>query len=445
MRKITIIGGGSRNWAITFMRDLALDEGFEGELNLYDIDQEASLNNAEVARRIFTLAGRQDRISCRAQADLGKALDGACFVIISIEPGLTECRYGDLVLPEQYGILQTVGDTTGPGGIMRARRALPLFFDFARQIEKHCPDAWVVNYTNPMTLCTAALYRAFGSIKAFGCCHEVFGTQRYIAGLAEKWFNAPSIERKDIHLDITGINHFTFAAKASWNGIDLMPRLKEHARDPFFLEDHSAIAEERKKSEKWFECDRLVAMAFLRDFEAIGAAGDRHLCEFVPFFLTSEDNIASYGITRTPYQWRIREAARKKDLKFTDSELNKGRSDEEGVAIMNALLGGSSLVTNINFPNHGQAPYLAQGAIAETNALISSSGISPLSAALPSEALQHMIRSVSDEQSLVLDAMWEGDEQKLFQAFVSDPLVRISLKASRRLFDQMLKASEIRY
>ncbi|HNT01941.1 MAG TPA: hypothetical protein PKJ80_07915, partial [Candidatus Saccharicenans sp.] len=85
----------------------------------------------------------------------------------------------------------------------------------------------------------------------------------------------------------------------------------------FFLEDHSSIAEERKKSEKWFECDRLVAMAFLRDFNALGAAGDRHLCEFVPFFLTSEDNIASYGITRTPYQWRIREAARKKDLKFT--------------------------------------------------------------------------------------------------------------------------------
>ena len=445
MRKITIIGGGSRNWAITFMRDLALDESFEGELNLYDIARKASLDNAEVAKRIFTLAGCQGRIKCKAEPNLGKALDGACFVIISIEPGLTECRYGDLVLPEQYGILQTVGDTTGPGGIMRARRALPLFFDFARHIEKHCPEAWVVNYTNPMTVCTAALYRGFGSIKAFGCCHEVFGTQRYIAGLVEKWFDAPLAERRDIHLDITGINHFTFAAKASWNGIDLMPRLKEHSRDPFFLEDHSSLAEQRRRSEKWFECDHLVAMAFLRDFEALGTAGDRHLCEFVPFFLTSEENIASYGIPRTPYKWRIREASRKKDLKFTDAELNMGRSDEEGVAIMKALLGGSSLMTNINFPNLGQAPYLAQGAIAETNAFICASGIYPLPASLPSEALQHMIRSVSDEQNLVLDAMWENDEQKLFQAFVSDPLVRLSLKDARRLFDQMLKVSEIRY
>ena len=118
---------------------------------------------------------------------MADALRGADFVVLSIEPGPTEARYADLVIPAKYGILQPVGDTTGPGGIARALRAVPIYTDFALKIERYCPKAWVINYTNPMTLCMAALYAATPKIKAFGCCHEVFHTQKRLAGLVAAW------------------------------------------------------------------------------------------------------------------------------------------------------------------------------------------------------------------------------------------------------------------
>ena len=138
---ITIIGGGSRLWAISFMKDLTLNKEAHGTVTLYDIDPKASRNNVEVGMRMLHLNGQEGRFKYSVEDNLEKALDGADLVIIAIEPGRIECRRADLLLPEEYGIKQTVGDTTGPGGLIRARRALPLFFDFARAIEKCCPAA----------------------------------------------------------------------------------------------------------------------------------------------------------------------------------------------------------------------------------------------------------------------------------------------------------------
>ena len=148
--RVCIIGGGSRLWAIQFLKDLTLQDKLGAHVVLYDIDKNAAENNEEVANEIFRINGKADVLSVSVASTLDEGLRGADFVIIAIEPGLTEIRKFDLELPEEYGILQSVGDTTGPGGLMRARRAIPLFIDFARAIEKNCPDAWVINYTNPM-------------------------------------------------------------------------------------------------------------------------------------------------------------------------------------------------------------------------------------------------------------------------------------------------------
>ena len=155
--RICIIGGGSRLWAIQFLKDLTLQDKADADVVLYDIDMKAAERNKEVADRIFRINGKSSVMTVSVAITLPEGLRGADFVIIAIEPGVIGIRKYDLELPEEYGILQSVGDTTGPGGIMRARRALPLFFDFAREIERNAPDAWVINYTNPLTLCTAAL------------------------------------------------------------------------------------------------------------------------------------------------------------------------------------------------------------------------------------------------------------------------------------------------
>ena len=435
--KICIIGGGSRLWAIQFMKDITYNTMTHGTVVLYDIDVKAAENNVKVGEQTLRVNNSKERFKFVAEPVLDKALEGCDLVIISIEPGSVYCRKGDLLIPEKYGILQTVGDTTGPGGIMRARRALPLFFGFAEKIKKICPDAWVINYTNPMTLCTAALYRAFPKIKALGCCHEVFHTENFLAKCVSEWFGVDTPDRRDITIDLTGVNHFTWITGAWWKEHDLMPGLKVIADNPKTFEDKTAVAAERKAQEKWFDNDNLIALALLRDFGALGAAGDRHLAEFVPFILSSEKELERYGVVRTPYEWRVKEAERKKNKVFTDDELKAEQSDEEGVDIMRSLMGDRVLRTNINSPNEGQISYLPKGRIVESIGYISENSIKPIMSSDPPLAVQNMIRRVSDIQQMTLDAIWNNDEKLLFSAFVSDPLVNIPLSEAHKLFDEM--------
>ncbi|MFA7560211.1 MAG: alpha-galactosidase [Sphaerochaeta sp.] len=440
--RICIIGGGGRLWPIQFMKDLTLRAGTNGHLVLHDIDHEAAVNNVEVAKRIFAANNRSGSFTVSAEDDLATALRGADIVVISIEPGKSEARWADLVLPEEYGILQSVGDTTGPGGIIRARRALPLFFEFGRQIAKACPGAWVINYTNPLTLCTAALYKAFPTINALGCCHEVFHTQNYLAQRASKALSIDVPDRRAISLDLTGVNHFTFVTAASYNGVDLLAPLKTEVMDEATFPNLTDVALQRIKDEAWFTCDQKIALAFLKEFGALGAAGDRHLAEFVPYFLDRDETLHSYGVVRTPYEWRVRQAAEKRAKTFSDEELIAQKSDEEGVDIMAALLGEGVMITNVNVPNVGQVPYLPLGHIVETNAVIDHGRITPIVGSVPSLALQNLIRRVSEVQELTLAGMWEGDEELLFQAFLLDPLNDLSLKDSRDLFRRMILASD---
>ncbi|MGN0905604.1 MAG: alpha-galactosidase [Bullifex sp.] len=443
--RICIIGGGSRLWAIGFFRDLAFNKMTHGTVVLHDINHQAALNNVCVGERTMKLNGSEGRFAFISEDNLEKALEGADLVIISIEPGDITCRKGDLVTPEEYGIYQSVGDTTGPGGIMRARRAIPLFLGFAEAIKKVCPDAWVINYTNPMTLCTAALFRGFPGIKALGCCHEVFHTETFIAELVEKWFDVPRPDRREIHVDITGVNHFTWVTGAVWNGIDLMPRLRKLACNPETYRDRSETAKERIAKEEWFDSDHIIALSLLRDFGALGAAGDRHLAEFVPWYLTDDESLHRYGVVRTPYRWRTEEDKRKKEKIFTDEELIATLSDEEGVDIMRSLMGDRTLYTTINRPNEGQISFLPKGRIVESNGFISQDSIRPIVSSDPPLAVQNMIRQVSDTQQMVLDAVCDDDDGLLFAAFLSDPLVNIQRDKARELFDRMLKECVIRY
>ncbi len=441
---ITIIGGGSRLWAISFMKDLTLEKDAHGTVTLYDIDKKAAQNNVEVGTRMLRVNGEEDRFTYRAENDIEKALTGADLVIIAIEPGRIECRKADLVLPEEYGIKQTVGDTTGPGGLIRARRALPLFFDFAKKIEKCCPDAWVINYTNPMTLCTAALYRGFPAIKAFGCCHEVFHAEDNLCRIAERKYGVLP-KRRELDVDITGVNHFTFITSAFWNGHDLLKDVDEIVKNPETFSDHTAEAGRRTEEEKWFECDSLVAYTFYKNFGVLGAAGDRHLSEFVPWFLSDEKYLNSLGVISTPYSWRVRNDREKKAKVFSDEELKVTPSGEEGVDIMMALLGEKKLKTNMNMPNRGQISFLPEGRIVESLGLIERDRVTPMVAKNPPLALQNLIRRISDEQQVALDAILSGDDEMLFQAFLMDPLVNLPVSRARELFERMIMEGSLRY
>jgi alpha-galactosidase len=435
--KIAYIGGGSRGWAWGLMKDLALCPHLKGRIALYDIDYAAAASNARIAETIFRHAQSKTYFRATAERTARAALRGADVVVCSIEPGPMTMRYADLQIPARYGIVQPVGDTVGPGGLMRALRAVPVYVEYARLIAEVCPKAWVINYTNPMTLCTAALYAGAPEIRAFGCCHEVFGTQHRLSRLVEQWFRVPRPKRHDIQLDITGVNHFTFATAAAWNGHDLMPRLRRMVAGDGFFRDRSAAARARREKREWFSSDGLIAFDFLRRFGALGAAGDRHLAEFVPWYLGSEKEIERWGVILTPYAWRIRDARAKAKRRGPKLDGLSG-TGEEGVLQILGLMGLQSIDTNVNLPNRGQAPDLPAGAVVETYAQFRRDSLKPVVSRPMPPALAAVMRKVVDVQRLTLEAAIDRDRDLAFQALLNDPLVRLPTDRAWKMFNEML-------
>ena len=437
--KIAYIGGGSRYWARDLITELALTPRLTGQIDLYDLNHGAALRNVAVARRIYGRPEAVTRFRVRAVRRLADALKGADFVVLSIEPGPTEMRFADIVIPQRHGILQPVGDTTGPGGIARALRAVPLYHEFGRAIAEHCPRAWVINYTNPMTLCTAALYAAAPGIKAFGCCHEVFHTQHDLARFVAKWFGVPRPPRQAIALDIAGVNHFTWTTAATWAGHDLLPKLRETVADPACFRSRRAYALDLRRRQSWFEYSGLVALDLFRRFGALGSAGDRHLVEFVPWYATSEANLHRWGVILTPYAYRIaRSRLPDKNLAHYARTPIKA-SEEEGVRMMEALLGLAPLDTNVNLPNRGQMADAPLGVVVETYAQLRRDRATPVVAGPLPAGARALVRRIIDVQALTQQAALARDVDLAFQALLADPLVRIPADDAWKMFTAMLR------
>src|SRR3954451_14101398 len=220
--KIAYIGGGSRGWAQMLMGDLATCPELTGEVVLYDINLESARRNEAFGNWLQDQPGVQSRWRYRAVEQIGDALTGADFVFISIQPGTLEMMGHEIATAEKYGLFFPVGDTTGAPGLMRGLRSAIIYSDFAEAIATHCPTAWVINYTNPMTICTRTLTKVAPELKVFGCCHEVFGTQHLLAELARKYLNLDRTPSRDeIQVNVLGINHFSWIDRATYQGHDL--------------------------------------------------------------------------------------------------------------------------------------------------------------------------------------------------------------------------------
>ena len=438
--KIAYIGGGSRGWAWGLMSDLATAGDLSGDVYLYDIDFEAAKANEKIGNIYNTLEGTKSKWTYHAVKTPKEALTGANFVVISILPGTFDEMESDVHTPEKYGIYQSVGDTTGPGGIVRAMRTIPMFEVIANYIKEYCPDAWVINYTNPMTLCVKTLYNTFPEIKAFGCCHEVFGTQGILMRVVEEYFGK-KVKRQEIHVNPVSVNHFTWLTKATYEGIDLFPYYKQ------FCEKH-ADGLPRPSDNNWmnnhFASADKIKMELFRKYGYIAAAGDRHLAEFCPgkWYLESPERVLEMKFALTPVSWRKKDlqSRLKKSHDLVNGELTPDlwTTGEEGVLQMRALLGLGDLVTNVNLPNVGQIPNLPLGAVVETNAVFRDNDLRPVMAGpIPKEILP-LVSRVCTEQEAVFDAITRRDLDAIFQSFVSDPLVTCSLSDAKKMFDEMI-------
>lgn len=443
--KVAYIGGGSKAWARIFMNDLAMAEDLGGEVALYDIDPQAAERNQKLGNRLSADPRAKSRFLYTVAENLPTALKGADFVIISILPGTFEDMRSDVHAPEKYGVWQSVGDTAGPGGVLRAMRTVPLYEGFARAIRDHCPKAWVMNYTNPMSICVKALYDVFPGIKAFGCCHEVFGTQEFLAAVVSEQMGIPRPGRSEIITDVSGINHFTWITKARWGDVDVMKLLPAFI-DRFYEEGYSEHGDREAWKHDCFAYGNKVKENLFRRYGVLGAAGDRHLAEFLPgkWYLGSPEDVKAWQFSLTTVDYRIAQAdhLRKEaeDLAEGRKEVYFGDSGEEGVDLMKALLGLGDLASNANLPNNGQMPAFPHGAVVETNCVFSKDSVKPVRAyGLPGPVRNLVYRACQNVEDLY-DGIRRRDRRTIFAAFVNQALCgNLTLPQAESLFAEMCR------
>jgi alpha-galactosidase len=432
--KIAFIGGGSVQWTPTLVADMALTETLAGaELVLHDIDAEALDLLARASRRIVAQLGGNLRVS--TTLDRAEALDGAAFVILCVAIGGLPAMRNDLEIPERYGIRQSVGDTVGPGGLARGLRHIPFAVQVAREMEQLCPDAWLLNLTNPMTTICRGVTRAT-SIHAIGLCHEVSGLRHHLAGL----FGVPV---ETITFDVAGINHLPVILRCDVGGKDGFALLREWlaTHDPF---EFARGVEPGNVFDVFI--DRLaLKLTLFEQLDVLFGAGDRHVAEFFPNVLTEQTEWGRrYGILLTTVDQREEMArVRRSHIEYyvNGGEWRLGKSGGQLAAGLAALLGGPRGRFVVNVPNRGQVDNLPREAVVECVAEIDALGVRPLAVgALPPAAYAIVAPHVA-RQELIVEAALTGEWVPALAALATDPLVRDPATVEP-LLDELMSANQ---
>jgi len=440
--KIAYIGGGSKQWARVFMSDLAVSQDLSGEIALYDIDLEAARRNAAIGSRINQNPAARSHFTYTVCPRLEDALEGADFVIISILPGTFREMRSDVHAPEKYGVYQSVGDTAGPGGILRAMRTVPYYEEFARKIRDICPNAWVLNFTNPMSICVKTLYDVFPEIKAFGCCHEVFHTQDFLTCVLKETRGIQA-DRTEIYTDACGINHFTWITEAKYGSIDLLALLPEFM-DKYYEEGYYEGYDRFAFRYDTFAYGNKVKLDLYRKFGALAAAGDRHLAEFVSnlWYLRDPETVKQWQFGLTTVDFREEQQAQRvaETIEFANGTkpFPLTGSSEEAVDLMKALMGMKTIVSNVNLPNRGQMPQMPLGSIVETNCVFSNDQVNPVTAKPLPTAAANLVHRCCVNVDTCYEGIRERNLGKIFASFANQPLCSsLTMEACQDLFREM--------
>jgi len=433
MPKITVIGGGSVHWMPTIVRDLAVTDGLgRSHIVLEDIEPAHLDATLPMARRILEQAGTGCTVE--ATSDQRAALDGADYVILTISTGGLDAMRHDLEIPEKYGIFQSVGDTVGPGGIARALRNIPVVVGIARDMEALCPDAWLLNYTNPLSTLCRCVTRTTG-IRVIGLCHEIRGCFR----LLREIFGVETDDRFEWR--VAGVNHLIFLLELRLDGEDAFPRLREFIRDHPLFDDKTL-----PPSSPLYPFQDRAGLKFKlsKTFGALPASGDRHVAEFFPDVLTRDTGWGrKYGIelTRISHRRALRREAFERAARLASGEetIDLAPSNEAAARIIGALVRGDEYTDVVNLPNTGQITNLPADAIVETRATVKGGAVAAEHIDELSPAIQSVLAHHVRVQEMTVEAALTGNRSLALQAFFLDPLIR-QAEAHERLFDELLDA-----
>ena len=444
--KLAYIGGGSKAWARVFMNDLALTEEFCGEIALYDIDLPAAERNRQIGERINAHPDTVSHWNYVVYDRLEDALRGADFVACSILPGTFDAMQSDVHAPEKYGIWQSVGDTVGPGGVLRAMRTVPLYEEFARTIRNCCPKAWVINLTNPMTICCKTLFDVFPEIRAFGCCHEVFNAEEFLCCVLKEELGIPRPDRHELVVDASGINHFTWITEARWQGQDvltLLPGFMEKYYEKGYCEKPGAEPEDFCSDP--FRYGNRVKMDLFRRYGILAAAGDRHLVEFLnkSWYLDSPADAEQwlYHLTTVDYRKEDQQKKIAESIAVATGvkPVTVQRSPEELIELMKAILGFGPVISNANTLNRGQMPQLPLGSVVEVNHVFDNDCVRPvLCNALPGPVSELVLQNAMNIENLYA-GIRDRDLNVIFSSFMAQPLCsQLNRSRGEELFHEMI-------
>jgi len=422
--RIVIVGGGSRQWGPKLTTDILTTPALtDANIVLHDIDEASLTLIGAYCERINREVGANATIE--ATTDRRAALEGADYVAVTISTGGFASMAHDLEIPERYGVRQSVGDTCGPGGINRSLRNIPVLVGIARDMEQLCPDAWLMNLTNPMTCLTRAINKET-SIKAVGLCHEVVIMSWLVA-------IALGVPAEDLDFTVTGVNHLPWITELKVGGDDGFEALRR------------ALAE--RPDAAWFADENQLKLAMLERFGALPGAGDRHVAEFFPSVLTEDANWGKdWGIALTSIADRERdEAAYRAEIQQIidgDKPVPTWQSGEMVAPIIDSLTTGTRRELPLNLPNAGQAPYLPDDVVVETMCVIDGDGIRGRDTVVPPAPCAEWTRRHVAVQELTVEAAMTGNAELVGAAMALDPLGgRIELRAIEAMTAELLAAT----
>lgn len=431
--KIAFIGGGSVQWTIRLVVDMAVNPTLTGaEIVLHDIDADALELVARACRRVVTEF--QGDLTITTSSDRAETLRDADFVILCVAIGGLPAMRNDLEIPEKYGIYQTVGDTVGPGGLARGLRHVPFAVQLAREMEQLCPEAWLLNLTNPMTTICRGVTRAT-QIRTIGLCHEVdIFRRRRLADLL-------GVPAESIVLDVAGINHLPIILRCTADGRDGLALLRDWLadHDPFeFADQHIPEVEDIFQ-------DRLaVKLTLFQKLGILFGSGDRHIAEFLPGFLTEANGRGDrYGLVLTTVDHREQLAKQRRqrhEAFVAGGTEDLHPTDEQMAPVMAALSGGPSGRFIVNIPNVGQIANLSQEAVVECMTHIDAIGVHPIAVGnLPHAASAATAPHVA-RQELIVEAALSDSRAPALAALATDPLVP-NPTSVEDLLDELLAAN----
>lgn len=427
MVKITFIGAGSTVFAKNVLGDVLLTPSLhEAQIALYDINEER-LKESELMLRTINQNCNQNRATIRSYTDRKEALRDATFVVNAIQVGGYEpSTVIDFEIPKKYGLQQTIGDTMGIGGIFRALRTIPVMLEFAREMEEVCPDAWLLNYTNPMAMLTMAVLKAT-KIKTVGLCHSV---QVCVPDLFKGLGIQDDYDLNDFQWKIAGINHMAWLLEINYQGEDFYPVIRQKALE-MTLPHADAVRYE-----------------LMRNFGYYVTESSEHNAEYHPYFIKSKypELIERFAIPIDEYLRRcvaqIAGWEEQRDAIVHNGELTHVRSLEYASYIMDAIVTGKPTMIAGNVMNNGLITNLPTDSCVEVPCLVDKNGVQPTFVGdLPTQ-LAALNRTNINVQQLTVEAALTLERDKIYQAALLDPHTNseLSIDDIRHLVDDLIEA-----